>query len=109
MQLTGDFNNDLYVWCLMGVGRQTALAKQIGCTRAYINSIVCIGVNVSADQKERIQRAVKRIEQRESKLELSVRNNILKCAKLVSSGDKTIRKEAKEKLLHWSELFSSFD
>lgn len=100
------FQDELSVWCEMGVGRQTALAKQLGCSRQYINNITCDSVPIAQDQEERLRRAMNRVEIRESKLLRCAKNNVLKCAKMVNNSDKFVSEWAKKSLMKWSVIYS---
>lgn len=102
------FQDELDYWCQMGVARQSNLARQLGVARAYINNIVCKNVSLSNDQKERIKRAMKRLESKESRIKGSVKNNLLKCAAMTGHYDKSVASLAKEKVVFWSEIYGGF-
>lgn len=90
------------MWALLGVGRISALAKQLGVSRQYVSK------NIGVLNTNNVLLAINNVEQYEMRSERCIKNNIMSAAKHVKSKDDALRDRAYFALASWSEIYSDF-
>lgn len=94
-------NKQLRLWLDLGLCRRAALAKNLGTSRQYVDTRANSCRGISDNQWDKILFAMSNVELDEAIDIHKTEQNILKSAKLCSSKDPWIAKEAKRNLDRW--------
>lgn len=96
-------NKQLRAWLEMGVGRGTALASILGCSRQYVQKVSSIESGLSDKQWNEIKFGISIVELDEKSKAKKIEQIIIKAARLSHSKDREVKKFAQIELGKWVE------
>lgn len=96
-------NKKIRAWLEMGVGRTSALAKVLNCSRQFISKVSLMNKGISESQWNAISYGISIIELDEKSNQKKIEQIIIKAAHLSHSKDREIKQFAQIELDKWVE------
>ncbi|MFB5708201.1 hypothetical protein [Acinetobacter radioresistens] len=96
-------NKKIRAWLEMGVGRTSALAKVLNCSRQFVSKISLMDKGISESQWNAISYGISIIELDEQAVQKKVEQIIIKAAHMCHSKDREVKQFAQVELDKWVE------